>query len=183
MTGTMTANGRPQRKQLSDQLDRLDELLNGLADAIPGAVADAVRESLGEAVKHAVNEALAKTSLPTATVARPSWLKRCWDYVGKRVSRWIQRIQASIKKRVVRVQRWGSRLGNAWLIVRLLATQIRLSHRSSTLPVLVGIGTGVAGYWLGPILTSIILGMLVSSLVLIGSLVQPWMRTMRWQTE
>jgi len=30
---TATANGRPQHKQLGDQLDRLDSILDGLADA------------------------------------------------------------------------------------------------------------------------------------------------------
>jgi len=41
---TATMNGRPQRKQLSDQLDRLDTMIDCLSDALPQAVADATRE-------------------------------------------------------------------------------------------------------------------------------------------
>ena len=37
---TATANGRPQRKQLSDQLDRLDAILDVLAEGLPGAVGE-----------------------------------------------------------------------------------------------------------------------------------------------
>ena len=42
-----TLNGQPRaRKQLSDQLDRMDGIIDALADALPGAVADAVLELL-----------------------------------------------------------------------------------------------------------------------------------------
>jgi hypothetical protein len=78
MSETMTAaNGRPQRKQLSDQLDRLDGIIDVLADALPGAVADACREGARQAVKDAVVEILASPELralvagPAARVALP----------------------------------------------------------------------------------------------------------------
>ena len=35
---TATTNGKPQRKQLSDQIDRLDTIIDALADAPPEAV-------------------------------------------------------------------------------------------------------------------------------------------------
>ena len=54
-----SANGKPQRKQLADQLDRLDSIIDCLADALPGAVRDAVAESLTSAVKQLVADALA----------------------------------------------------------------------------------------------------------------------------
>src|SRR5688500_4869728 len=41
-TATMT-NGKP-RKQLSDQLDRLDSIIDVLAEGLPGAVTDACRD-------------------------------------------------------------------------------------------------------------------------------------------
>lgn len=44
MTATMMANGKT-RKTLADQLDRLDRILDGLAEALNEAVADAVRSA------------------------------------------------------------------------------------------------------------------------------------------
>jgi hypothetical protein len=51
-------NGRPQRKQLSEQLDRLDTIIDALAEALPGAVADACKEGARAAVKDAIVEIL-----------------------------------------------------------------------------------------------------------------------------
>ena len=69
MAATMT-NGKPQRKQLSDQLDRMDGIIDCLADALPEAVADAVKDGARQAIREAVLEALANPDL-RALVARP----------------------------------------------------------------------------------------------------------------
>src|SRR5947209_16774721 len=53
-----TANGRP-RKQLSDQLDRLDGIIDCLADGLTGAVRDAVADGSRAALKDLLAEALA----------------------------------------------------------------------------------------------------------------------------
>ena len=53
MTTTMVHNGKV-RKTLAEQLDRLDRILDGLAEALNEAVADAVREAVGAAVREAV---------------------------------------------------------------------------------------------------------------------------------
>ena len=58
MSATVT-NGRPHRKQLSDQLDRLDSIIDALADALPEAVRDAVQEGTREAVRQLLTEVLA----------------------------------------------------------------------------------------------------------------------------
>ena len=63
MTATATTNGRPQRKQLSDQLDRMDSIIDALAEALPEAVADACREGARQAVRDAVVEILASPEL------------------------------------------------------------------------------------------------------------------------
>ena len=58
MTATATMiNGRP-RKQLSDQLDRLDSIIDGLCDGLPEAIAAAAREGTRAAVKDAILEVL-----------------------------------------------------------------------------------------------------------------------------
>lgn len=63
MTATATMNGRPQRKQLADQLDRLDSIIDTLAEGLPGAVADACREGARAAVKDAIIEILSNPDL------------------------------------------------------------------------------------------------------------------------
>ncbi len=85
---TATLNGRPPRKQLGDQLDRLDSILDVLADALPAAVADACKEGAKQAMKEVVLEVLTNPevramlvgSVPTPppsqvepTVAKPNW--------------------------------------------------------------------------------------------------------------
>jgi hypothetical protein len=51
MTNPITKdNGRLPRKTLSAQLDRLDDILDGLADSLNGAVAQAVKDAVGLAV-------------------------------------------------------------------------------------------------------------------------------------
>lgn len=62
-------NGR-FKKSLAYQLDRLDSILDGLADALNGAVADAVKQAVGTAAREAVKVALAEaTPVETAPKA------------------------------------------------------------------------------------------------------------------
>jgi hypothetical protein len=63
---TLTTNGRPERKQLSEQLDRLDAILDGLSGALNEAVADAARAGVKEAVTAAVVELLTDGDLRAA---------------------------------------------------------------------------------------------------------------------
>ncbi len=63
MTATATMNGKPQRKQLSDQLDRLDGIIDALAEGLNGAVADAAREGTRLAVKDAIVEIMTNPEL------------------------------------------------------------------------------------------------------------------------
>lgn len=51
-----TTNGKPARRQLADQLDRLDQLIDTLGEGLNGAVADAAREGVRLAVKEVVIE-------------------------------------------------------------------------------------------------------------------------------
>ena len=63
MTATACTNGKPQRKQLADQLDRLDAIIDALAEGLNGAVADACREGTRLAVKDAIVEILTNPEL------------------------------------------------------------------------------------------------------------------------
>ena len=65
MNAATVQNGRPQRKQLSDQLDRLDGIIDALADGLNKAVADAAREGSREAVKEILTEPLTNPDILT----------------------------------------------------------------------------------------------------------------------
>jgi hypothetical protein len=68
MSATDALNAKP-RKQLSDQLDRLDTIIDALGEALPEAVADAAREGTRAAVREAILEILANPDLRTAVLA------------------------------------------------------------------------------------------------------------------
>jgi hypothetical protein len=70
MTATATTNGKP-RKQLSEQLDRMDTIIDALAEALPEAVTDAVREGARQAVREVLAEVLTNPDLRTL-VAGPA---------------------------------------------------------------------------------------------------------------
>ena len=55
---TTTANGKPQRKQLSHQLDRLDRIIDALVEGLPDAVADATRDGTRQAIRDVLTEVL-----------------------------------------------------------------------------------------------------------------------------
>jgi len=59
MTATSNPNAQP-RKQLSDQLDRLDGILDALSDGLHEAVASAVEAAVGRAVERAVQSVLSE---------------------------------------------------------------------------------------------------------------------------
>lgn len=67
---TTVTNGKP-RKQLSDQLDRMDGILDALAEGLPGAVTDACREGARQAVKDAIIEVLTNPELRALIAPRP----------------------------------------------------------------------------------------------------------------
>src|SRR3954454_11857967 len=76
MTTATLTNNKPQRKQLSDQLDRLDGILDALSEGLNGAVADAAREGTRMAVKDAIVEIMTdptlRSKLREATAPEPT---------------------------------------------------------------------------------------------------------------
>jgi hypothetical protein len=75
-SSTLDSNGRLQRKTLSNQIDRLDGMLEGLAENLNDAVALAVKETVAqvvrEAVELAVKEVLSNPELLRAAQAQHS---------------------------------------------------------------------------------------------------------------
>lgn len=129
MSETATINGKPQRKLLADQLDRLDTIIDALSEGLNGAVADAAREGTRLAVKDAIIEIMtnpelrallapvrelasvpavpaAPTVVPTPAPAMPSLWTRM---KAKAAAIWAAVIQAATKAKAA--------VGDAWTAV------------------------------------------------------------------
>jgi hypothetical protein len=84
-TTSPSNNGRLQRKSLSSQLDRLDNILDGLDGALTGAITDAVKDAVSTAIAEAVRATLIEV------VSNPERRKRGHREFYSRIpaSRWI----------------------------------------------------------------------------------------------
>jgi len=139
MTNTTLTNGRLSRKTLSSQIDRLDAMLDGLADNLNEAVAMAVKDSVAEVVRNAVEAAVKEVlsnpellraalgqhtprSTPvqsnTATPQRRSFkdmLKGVWSWACKKVTQGA----SSVKKQLGQGLTWCvEKLRNGWAALR-----------------------------------------------------------------
>ena len=151
MTATIPmTNGRPQRKQLSDQLDRLDSIIDGLCEGLPLAVADAAKEGTRQAVKDAILEIMtnpelrgmiqtltpAPMSVPTATppveTAPPT--PSLWSRIKAKVA----------AARTAIVERYCATKEAITTMTRTLSTMMPLRRI-----VLVAVGVGVVAAVLG----------------------------------
>jgi hypothetical protein len=121
---TATLNGRPhqQRKQLSDQLDRLDQMIDCLSEALPLAMADATRQAVREALadlftnpetlarlRHALggsavpppvetpSPATAAANVPGSTATVQAGLKRCATAVVETVKRGVATLRGKMR--------------------------------------------------------------------------------------
>src|SRR5262249_45798582 len=110
---TTNMNGRPQRKTLANQLDRLDTILDGFPDALNEAVADAVKQAVTVAVREAVQvateqllanpELLRALAAPTTQpepqpepVKKPSMLRQLVMSIGTRGHRLCKRVKDGV---------------------------------------------------------------------------------------
>src|SRR5262245_56785107 len=137
-TTSPAANGR-QQKSLAHQLDRLDTILDGLAEALNESVAEAVRDAVAAAVREAVEvalkEVLSRPELlraalaahggPAAGAAEPATGKAS---VGRRLTRawgglsawawgalaWVGQAQALTKRVLARVRGRATTLARAY---------------------------------------------------------------------
>ena len=108
-------NGRV-KKSLEFQLNRLDTILDGLADALNGAVADAVKKAVEpaarEAVRIALEEAMAqlpKQSQPSST----SPLARFWGQVKDKVASVVKSVKCHLSTAYHQVKQYSTRAASA----------------------------------------------------------------------
>ena len=74
-TATMSKNGRLPRKSLADQINRLDEILDGLGQALNESVGAAVRQVVRETVEVSVREVLCNPELLRTALAQEGTLE------------------------------------------------------------------------------------------------------------
>jgi hypothetical protein len=110
---TDTLNSAP-RKQLADQIDRLDHILDGLGDAIPAVVGDAVRQAVRDGVQAAIAEILTNRDLldalrpQTPTEVPMPAPPADFAVVAAPPSSFVQSIVSPISQAFWRLAAWGS---------------------------------------------------------------------------
>jgi hypothetical protein len=163
------------RKSLSEQIDRLDKILDGLAEALNGAVADAVTQAVSLAVKEAVQTVL------TEVLANPDLRAQLQgSAVAPIAADAFPVIRSTGTSLVDRVAQTAAHLAN-WCTIRLhglaqlgrravlqvgrVATDLlarvqglRLFVRPLAAALLLGVATGIAAYCAGPWLAGVVGG-------------------------
>ncbi|MHB1424891.1 MAG: hypothetical protein ACYC3I_17100 [Gemmataceae bacterium] len=105
-TPTRLNNDAPTRKTLASQLDRLDDMLQGLDSALTGAVQEAVEQAVKQAVQAVLTEVLTNRQLqeelqrasqpappPQEPRDKPNLSNRIWQATTAGVRRTVQTIQ------------------------------------------------------------------------------------------
>jgi hypothetical protein len=187
MTATMT-NVRT-RKSLAEQIDRLDAILDGLADSLNEAVAGAVREATASAVRQALVEVLTNsdvmaligssarlhTPVPPTPEAAPADVPDR-PGLGQRLGSWAGAQVQAARAACVQVLEAGGRAGSGlWanlLTVWLCRWQVAAA---AGVGVAAGLPADLAGPWLA--------GVLAAAAAFAWGRVQrawPWLRGLLW---
>jgi hypothetical protein len=163
---TVLQNGRQQphphqRKQLSDQLDRFDQILDGLAEGLNGAMADAAREGTRLAVKDAIVEILTNPDLraaiqgtgPMPVPAEPT-LPRAPTSAWAKVRDLLRRARATLAGAVRAARSFVMRKVSIAAAVAVGASRFTLAAWRVKMSVLVtgvaGVAVGIGGYYAAP---------------------------------
>ena len=166
-----TATKTPATRQtLAAQLDRLDGILDGLAEAIPAAVADAVRAAVAQAIREAVRTALAEVLTTPALLDHVREAADPTPAAGPapllNPVRQPRRSAVHLQTLVAKARRHGTRLraaaGARLGAVRAWAGRQYARLRPWRRPVLAAAGIAAAvsllGYALGPVAASLLSG-------------------------
>jgi hypothetical protein len=150
MTHVSVANREAPRKQLSDQLDRLDVILDTLSEGLNQAVAEAAREGTRLAVRDTVIEIMTDPTLraqlqgtsafaPSAEPAPPVKKSGFWARLKAKVSQTVAAVGQATGGFVTRA------VGCVQSVVESAAKGLRAVQRLGMLKklTLVGVGAGV----------------------------------------
>ena len=190
-------NGR-QRKSLEYQLDRLDSILDGLADALNGAVADAVKDAVGLAVREAVSAVMSEVvrnpavleKLTGVAVTKPEpvvpapvqpvpegRLKKVWNRVTGGVCSILRRVIGFARGGVLRVAHAiRMSIARAQATVAVVSTVAALSglgRRAVLWAFVIGLVVGLGCYVGGPVVASTFGGLMAYVASLIAAAIRP----------
>jgi hypothetical protein len=163
------------RKSLSEQIDRLDKILDGLAEALNGAVADAVTQAVSLAVKEAVQtvliEVLSNPDLraqlqgsavaPIPAGTNPA-IRSTGTSLVDRVAQKAAHLANWCTARLHALAQFGRRAVQqvsrvaANLFARVQGLRVYVRPLAAAL--LLGVATGVAAYCVGPWLAGVVGG-------------------------
>jgi len=158
-----TNNGRrDSRPSLSQQIDRLDRILDGLAEAIPGAVADSIRESVAVAVSEAVRATVLEIATNPELIAQfrqaPVQAAKQPQAVGGRIGNVISGASRFL---VAKCKAASSALtGSVRKLIGAVDSVNRVWSLRTPILIALGVGTffGVAGAIASPCLSGILSG-------------------------
>src|SRR5262245_13439835 len=207
MSNTTNTSSRPQRKTLASQLDRLDGIIDVLADGLNEAVADVVRQAVAAAVQQAVEvvlrEVLARPEVlrllaaqaapvPPATPAEakpsgPSALSRAWVGLKARLAGAFIRTRDAVRQtrcrvdRVLHLGRVGlvEKVRSGWERLRSGARKAWRFRGPALWSVAVGLAAGGAGYLAGPVVSAVALGLCGAAASAAYFLAAPFLRLAR----
>jgi hypothetical protein len=139
MVTASATNGKPQRKQLSEQLDRFDAMLDGLSEGLSEAVAEAARTGTRLAVKDAIIEILTDAELrsklrdavePPQVVAPESTRVGFWGWLKGgvlRIGQTLGIVRATVTEAAASsARRLGESLAAPLSMVRVVGSMKRL---------------------------------------------------------
>jgi hypothetical protein len=194
MSNATGSNGRT-RKQLADQLDRLDVILDGLADALNESVADAVRDVVGQVVREAVettirevlgNPELLRAALAAHTPPAPPQRPRPrphFEAARNALSALLRKARQAAgvaKATVASARTWAlSRVRAAAGLACGTGRALWRCRAAAVVAVGSGVAAGVGVYHAGPALASVLCGIGSTALTAVGFVLWPLWRLVR----
>jgi len=162
MSAKTNINGQV-RKTLAEQIDRLDAMLDGLAEGLNDAVAAALKDAVGSAVQAVLREALANPELlarlaaaapspapaapaPTTPAEAPkaTWKQR-WVSVRQKMTAWASAVRMQCGRRLGRAGRCAA---CAWNGLRILGRFPYSLLTAAAVAVAAGVAACFARPWL-----------------------------------
>jgi hypothetical protein len=203
MANTMNTNGRPMRKSLAEQLDRLEGVIENLADGLNQTVAEVVKEAVTVAVQQAIqgvvqavvaNPGLLRqltgqvnTTPGSTPEPKPSRLKKAWQWLRTKlgstsivIKERMRRLGNSIRTKLGSIRlKLGQNARGFFPALAETARKVWRLRRPVALSLLIGMGACGIGIVSGPDVSVVLLGLAVSALSLTGFVVMPFVRLMR----
>src|SRR5262245_12668186 len=192
-------NGAP-RKQLSEQLDRLDGIIDALDEGLKGAVTDAVREAVAVAVQEAVQAVMRELLgnpdvLRAVAAAEPQPATTSQQPAATTAQSSQSGILSGMRSRVSRA--WNAAVAvlsfvAAWVLSAMPAAaewvrracQFVWRHRAvAGASVAVGLAVGVLSYLSGQAVSSAALGVCGTAMSAVTFVILPFTNLWAWLTR